>query len=172
MIATNTRTHHSQATPEEPRPVWFNTRVSTPELLSTLWIAVLLADVLRGIHETLRPGFVAELANEGTVYGNEVTDASLALYGVMLGYLSVVVVLSRVLPRRWNRVVNVAASLMMISGVLVSWPKDPDDLIFGALQVAGSALVLAICARWTADPDRLHRDSTNSAPAIDRSSQR
>lgn len=167
MNTTSTRTRQSQAT-LEPRPMWFNARISTPELLSTLWIAILLADVLRGIHETLRPGFVAELANDGTVYGNEVTDASLALYGVMLGYLSAVVVLARVLPRRWNRAVNVAASLMMISGVLVSWPKDPDDLIFGTLQVAGSALVLAICARWTVDPDWLQRDSTNSAPVIDR----
>ncbi len=124
-------------------------RISTPELLSTLWIAVLLADVLRGIHETLRPGFVSELADQGTVYGNTVTDGALAVYGVMLGYFSALVVLSRVLPRRPNRWANTIGAAMMIAGVLVSWPKDPDDLIFGALQVAGSALIIVTCLRWT-----------------------
>lgn len=146
------------------RSMWFNTRLSTPEMLSTLWIATLLADVLRGIHETIRPGFIRELAVDGTVYGNEVTDGDLALYGVMLGYLSAVVVLSRILPHRWNRVANLAASLMMISGVLVSWPKDPDDLIFGTVQIAGSLAVLAICIRWTqtASLDGLQHDPTES----------
>lgn len=162
MNTTNTASTTSTDTPHGAQP-WLSTRISTPELLSTTWVAVLLADVLRGIHETLRPGFVRELATNGTVYGNEVTDAELAVYGVVLGYLSVVVLLSRILPRQWNRVANVTASLMMMSGVLLSWPKDPDDLIFGAIQLAGAILVLVICIRWTADqtePGRLQRHST------------
>jgi hypothetical protein len=116
-----------------------------------------LADVLRGIHETLRPGFVRELATEGTVYGNVVTDGALAVYGVVLGYLSMLVVLSRVLPRQASRWANAIGAVMMASGVLVSWPKDPDDLIFGAIQLAGAVTVMAICVRWTgsrADTDR------------------
>ena len=170
---------HSPATNDlAPRPGWPSSRLSTPELLSTLWIAVLLADVLRGIHETLRPGFVEELATEGTVYGNVVTDGALAVYGLMLGYFSVLVVLSRVLPRRASRWANGIGAAMMISGVLVSWPKDPDDLIFGAVQVAGSAAVLAICLRWTCRrananrprPVALHHDSTVPEAALHQSS--
>lgn len=162
MNTTDTASTSGILTPARARR-WYSSRISTPELLSTIWIAVLLADALRGIHETLRPGFVGELATQGTVYGNEVTDAELAVFGVVLGYLSVVVVLSRVLPRQWNRVVNVAASLMMMSGVLVSWPKDPDDLIFGSVQLAGAILVLVMCARWTddrAEASGLQRHST------------
>ena len=143
-------TSDRQPTPRNasPRLSWLNSTVSTPELLSTLWIAILLADALRGIHETLRPGFVEELATEGTVYGNVVTDGALAGYGVVLGYLSTLVVLARVLPRRASRWANAIGSVMMISGVLVSWPKDPDDLIFGAVQLAGAVAVMAICLRW------------------------
>lgn len=126
-------------------------RIPIPELLSTLWVTVLFADVLRGIHETLRPGFVAELANEGTNYGRVVTDATLLWSGFALAFIAVVVVLARVLPRRPNRIVNVVAGLMMIGGVLASWPKDPDDVVFGTVQVVGAALVVAICARWRAD---------------------
>ena len=149
MTGINTSDHQPTTSGVPPQPNRMSPRISTPELLSTLWIAVLLADVLRGIHETLRPGFVEELATEGTVYGNVVTDGSLAVYGVVLGYLSVLVVLSRVFPRRTSRWANAIGSAMMISGVLVSWPKDPDDLIFGTVQLAGAVAVMAICLRWT-----------------------
>jgi len=149
MTHINTSNRQPTPTNASSRPTWLDSTISIPELLSTLWIAVLLADVLRGIHETLRPGFVEELATEGTVYGNVVTDGALAGYGVVLGYLSVLVVLARLLPRRASRWANGIGSVMMISGVLVSWPKDPDDLIFGAVQLAGSVAVMAICLRWT-----------------------
>lgn len=149
MTEINTSAHPPPTSDLPPQLDWTRSRISTPELLSTLWIAVLLADVLRGIHETLRPGFVRELATEGTVYGNMVTDGALAVYGVVLGYLSMLVVLSRVLPPRASRWANAIGSVMMISGVLVSWPKDPDDLIFGAIQLAGAVAVMVICVRWT-----------------------
>jgi len=170
MIKTPTHSE-PQSTPAPTKTDPGLRAVSPPELLSTLWIAILLADVLRGIHETLRPGFVRELAEEGTVYGSVVTDAELGVYGLVLGYLSVVVVLARILPRNWNRAANVIASLMMISGVLLSWPKDTDDLIFGALQVLGSVLVIAVCARWTVDRNALHPSSTESVPAINHTSR-
>lgn len=139
---------------------WEGARITTPELLSTLWIAVLLADVLRGIHETLRPGFIDELAHEGTTYGRAVTDATLLWSGFALGFLTIVVVLARILPRRANRIVNIVAGVTMIAGVLASWPKDPDDYVFGTLQVLGAALVIAICVRW-----RDHRLPVEAAAA-------
>ncbi len=125
--------------------------IDTPTLLSTLWIAVLFADAFRGLHETLRPGFVDELAHEGTVYGNEVTDEILLGSGFTLAFLCAIVVLARVLPRRVNRVVNIVGAIMMISGVLASWPKDPDDLVFGTVQIVGSALAIFISVRWKQD---------------------
>lgn len=130
-------------------------RIAIPDLLSTVWTAVLFADVLRGVHEILRPGFVAELATDGTNYGRVVTDATLLVSGIVLVFVTSVVVLSRVLPRRPNRVVNVVAAVMMVGGVLAIWPKDPDDYVFGAFQVLGSVLVVAISARWRDGNDSL-----------------
>lgn len=151
----NNRTLHENTVvnPSSPSglPKWNHQSVDTPTLLSTLWIAVLFADAFRGLHETLRPGFVEELAHEGTVYGNHVTDGVLLVSGVGLAFLCAVIVLARILPRRANRVVNVLAAIMMISGVLASWPKDADDLVFGAFQIAGSALVMSISVRWKQD---------------------
>ena len=66
-------------------------------------------------------------------------------------FLVSVVALARILPRRSNRIVNVVAATMMAAGVLASWPKDPDDLVFGAFQLIGVALIVAVCARWRDD---------------------
>lgn len=127
--------------------------IDTPTLLSTIWIVVLLADLFRAVHETLRPGFIEELARDGTVYGNTVGHATLLGSGFVLTFLMMLVVLVRVLPRRWNRWVNLVGATLLASGVLASWPKDPDDYVFGAFMLGGVAVVVAICARWTDDAD-------------------
>lgn len=116
-----------------------------------MWIAVLLANLFRDVHETLRPGFVDELAHQGTYHGRQVSDSTLVWSGLVLVFLVSVVVLARILPRRSNRAVNVVAATMMAAGVLASWPKDPDDFVFGAFQLIGVALVVMVCARWRDD---------------------
>ena len=128
-----------------------NNRPDTPALLSTMWIAVLLANLFRDIHEVLRPGFVDELAHDGTVYGTRVSDSTLLGSGIVLVFLVSVVVLARILPRRSNRRINFVAAALMAAGVLASWPKDPDDFVFGVFQLLGVALVVAVCARWRDD---------------------
>ncbi len=125
--------------------------IDTRALLSTVWIAVLFANLFRDVHEILRPGFVDDLAHSGTVYGAEVTDSTLVGSGLVLVFIISVVVLARILPRRWNRRVNMVAAVLMATGVLAIWPKDPDDFVFGAFQLTGVALVVAICARWRND---------------------
>ncbi len=137
------------------RTLHVNTTTDTRALLSTIWIAVLLAGLFRDVHEILRPGFVEELARDGTVYGTRVTDGTLLASGFVLAFLVSIVVLARVLPYVWNRRVNIAGAALMAGGTLATWPKDPDDLLFGAFQLAGVALVVAICARW--------RESVSSA---------
>jgi len=122
--------------------------IDTRALLSTVWIAVLLANLFRDVHEILRPGFVDDLAHSGTVYGTRVTDSTLVGSGLVLVFIISVVVLARILPRRSNRRVNVLAAVLMAAGVLALWPKDPDDLVFGAFQLSGVALVVVICAFW------------------------
>ena len=116
-----------------------------------MWIAVLLANLFRDIHEVLRPGFVDELAHDGTVYGTRVSDSTLLGSGIVLVFLVSVVVLARILPRRSNRRINFVAAALMAAGVLASWPKDPDDFVFGVFQLLGVALVVAVCAHWRDD---------------------
>ena len=137
-----------------------NNRPDTPALLSTMWIAVLLANLFRDIHEVLRPGFADELAHDGTYYGTRVSDGTLFWSAIVLVFLVSVVVLARILPRRSNRRVNVVAALMMAAGVLSSWPKDPDDFVFGAFQLIGVALVVTVCTRWRDDNTSVAEQAT------------
>lgn len=119
-----------------------------PQLLSTIWIAVLLSMLFRDVHEYLREGFIAELANAGTVNGTEVTGTTLLVSGLVLQLPLAMVVLARILPRRISRVANVVVAAVMALGVVVLWPKDADDIVFGTFQLVGLAAIVIICVRW------------------------
>lgn len=138
-------------------------RLPPPVVLSTLWIAELLMTLFRDMHEILRPGFVDELAHSGTVYGVRVSDGALVGSGVVLVFMVSVVVLARILPRRSNRRVNFVAAAFMALGVLASWPKDSDDLLFGAVQLLGVGLIVMLCARWR-DPHSPPKPDTSARP--------
>ncbi len=126
---------------------------------------MLLLNLFRDIHEVLRPGFVDELAHDGTVYGTQVSDSTLLGSGLVLVFLVSVVVLARILPRRPNRRVNVVAAALMTLGVLALWPKDPDDFLFGAVQLIGVALVVTVCVRWRDANGSSAEHATGLSPA-------
>ena len=77
-----------------------------PRLLSPMWIAILLSTLFRDVHEFLRDDMIRELAEEGTVRGDEVAGSTLLVSGVFLQLPIAMVVLSRVLPRQANRIAN------------------------------------------------------------------
>lgn len=120
---------------------------SAGNLLSTLWIYVLLSMLFRDMHEILRQGFIEELATVGTVRGTEVSATTLVLSGLVLQLPLAMVVGSRLLPPRANRVANVVVAVVMSAGLLGTWPKDGDDLVFGGFQLLALLAVVAIAIR-------------------------
>ncbi|MGB5756591.1 MAG: DUF6326 family protein [Acidimicrobiales bacterium] len=133
-----------------------------PELLSTIWIYVLLSTLLRDVHEIFRGGFIAELASQGTVNGTEVTETTLLVAGLVLQLPLAMVVASRVLPRQMNRVANIVAAVVLALGLLGIWPKDADDIVFGLFQLVGLAGIVVICYRW--QPDDRDTDTIGPPP--------
>lgn len=127
--------------------------ILNPRLLPTIWVTVLLSMLFRDVHEFLREGMITELANEGTVYGTRVTDTTLIVSAVALQLPIAMVLLSKVLPDRTNRIANRIVAALMVLGVLGFWPKDGDDYIFGAFQLAALALIGVICHRWVDTPN-------------------
>ncbi|MEO0492059.1 MAG: DUF6326 family protein [Actinomycetota bacterium] len=135
-----------------------NENLLRPRHLSSLWIYVLLSIAFRDIHEFLREGMISELATDGTVRGTPVRDSTLLAAGVAYQLPLGMVLLSRVLPGRANRIANRAASVITAAGILAIWPKDADDLVFGVFQLAALAAIGVICHRWT--------DDTVESPAL------
>ena len=123
-------------------------RALGPQLLSTLWIYVLLSMLFRDVHEFFRDGFISELANAGTVNGTEVTGTTLLVFGLVLQLPLAMVVLARVLPRQISRVANTVVAVLMALGVVGVWPKDADDIVFGIFQLVALAAIVIICHRW------------------------
>jgi hypothetical protein len=140
-------------------PVTLSSRVASPQLLSTIWISVLLSMLFRDVHEYLRDGFIAELASAGTVNGGEVTGTTLLVSAIVLQLPLAMVVLARVLPRQINRVANIIVATVMALGVAGTWPKDADDIVFGTFQLAGLALIAVISLRW-------QHDNVSNEPAV------
>lgn len=140
-------------------PATLTSRTAGPQLLSTIWISVLLSMLFRDVHEYLREGFIAELATAGTVNGGEVTGTTLLVSGIVLQLPLAMVVLARVLPRRTNRIANIIVAAVMALGVAGTWPKDADDIIFGIFQLASLAFIAAISLRW-------QHDNVSNGPAV------
>ena len=126
--------------PHQPPP--------TPVILSTLWIYVLLSTLFRDIHEIFRDGFIEELAMTGTVRGTHVTSTSLVVAGLFLQLPIAMVVAARLLPPRANRVANSVTAIAVAAGLLGLWPKDADDIVFGAFQLVGLAAIIVLSLRW------------------------
>lgn len=140
-------------------PVTLSSRVASPQLLSTIWISVLLSMLFRDVHEYLRDGFIAELASAGTVNGSEVTGTTLLVSAIVLQLPLAMVVLARVLPRQINRVANIIVAAVMALGIAGTWPKDADDIVFGIFQLASLALIAVISLRW-------QHDNVSNEPAV------
>ncbi len=140
-------------------PASLSSRTAGPQLLSTIWISVLLSMLFRDVHEYLRDGFIAELASAVTVNGGEVTGTTLLVSGLVLQLPLAMVVLARVLPRQINRVANIIVATVMALGVAGTWPKDADDIVFGIFQLASLTVIAVISLRWK-------HDNASNEPAV------
>ena len=55
---------------------------------------------------------------------------------------------------RINRVANAVVAAAVALGLLATWPKDADDLVFGAFQMIGLVAVVLISIRGRfSEPD-------------------
>lgn len=115
--------------------------------LSMLWVYVLLSTLFRDVHEIFRPGFIEGMV-DNTVRGSEVDQMAVLIGGIVLQLPLALVVLSRMLSRRWSRPLNIVAGLLMAVQIAATWPKDADDLVFSAFQLAGLALLVALAWQW------------------------
>ena len=127
-------------------------------MLSTLWVYVLLNILFRDIHELFRPGFVEELL------GSNFDQAVVFAGGVALQLPLALVVLSRLLHRRWARIANLGVAALMALVTATTWPKDADDVLFSGFELLGLAAIAVLAWWWREDSQEVSGAQETRSP--------
>ena len=131
------------------------TKIDMKVLLSTLWIFAifnyLYADVL-GFYE---PGVLEELMT-GSVGGIQFTQGFLLGAAILMETAIVMVLLSRVLEYRANRLANIITGVihtLAVSGsMFVGSAPSPHYMFFGTIEIVTTLLIIWLAWKW-ANPE-------------------
>nr|WP_250886481.1 DUF6326 family protein [Bacillus sp. SM2101] len=116
--------------------------------LSALWIFVLLNVIFRDIHELFRPGLLQEMMM-GNVNGTIITEELLLVFGILLEIPIAMVILSRILQHRINRLINIIASFItMIMLIIFGGINDLDDIFFLIMEIIALIAIIWCAWRW------------------------
>lgn len=115
--------------------------------LSTLWIFFLLNMIFRDIHEFAKPEFVQE-AMTGFVNGNQVTEEIMLIGGFMVELLILMVLLSRILPYRYNRWTNIIIPPLAAASLIFNGVNDMDDIFFTVVELITLGVIIWLAYRW------------------------
>ncbi|MEO1391217.1 MAG: DUF6326 family protein [Cyanobacteria bacterium J06634_6] len=120
-------------------------------LLSTLWIFVLLNMIYADILGMLRPGYVEQLNQ----LSQQLTGSTVLLFAVLMEVAIAMVVLSRILPYRANRRLHFAVVPLTILWVvvpsLISSLGDatpPSYVFFATVEVATMLVIFGYVWKW------------------------
>lgn len=114
--------------------------------LSTLWIFTFLNMIFRDLHEFGREGFLAEMMT-GIVSGVQLTEELLLFGGIVVAIQIAMVILSQMLPYRFNRWANIIVGVLTIGVIFSNGTNDLDDIWFSAIEVITLAFI--IWSAWT-----------------------
>jgi Sec-independent protein secretion pathway component TatC len=121
-------------------------KIKPQTLLSTLWIFILLNMVFRDLHQLGKKSFLEEIMT-GVVNEVEITDELMLIGGFLAEIPILMVLLSRILSNKVNKLANIIASiitmLVLFSGLASA---DMDDVFFMIIEAA--AFVVIIVTAW------------------------
>jgi hypothetical protein len=124
-------------------------------LLSTLWIFAVLnylyADVMSLMDPALRQVFAS---GQGGPFA--MTPGFLFGAAVLMETAIIMVPLSRLLPFRANKIANVVSGLihtLAVGGSLFVGKPAPYYLLFAAIEIACTILIIVLAIRWREVPD-------------------
>lgn len=123
--------------------------------LSVLWIFILMNLIFRDLHEFASKDFLEE-ALTGHVNGVKLTDG-LMLFGGILAEIPIgMVVLSLLLKRQSNRILNGISASIILLFLLSNIPNaDLDDSFFLFFEIGTTLLILWSAWKWKSDSYQL-----------------
>ncbi|MFL1896364.1 DUF6326 family protein [Aquimarina sp. 2-A2] len=118
-------------------------------LLSTLWVFILINMVYADIIGMLRPGYLELLER----MSKELNSATVLTFSILMEIPIMMILLSRILPRTSNRIMNFVAVPITITYVIFGGLENPpiSYLFFGTVEILAMLLILGITCKWKKD---------------------
>ena len=114
--------------------------------LSTLWVFVMLNMIFADILSFMYPGFLAGVvAGTGEI---QITQGLLLVFAILLEIPIAMIVLSRVLPYRANRWVNIVAAVITSVFVIGGGSLYLHYIFFATMEVLCMVLIFWNALRW------------------------
>lgn len=119
-------------------------------LLSTLWIFAVLNYLYADVLSLMNPTRLDEFMN-GVVGGMTITPMFLFIGGVLMETAIVMVLLSRVLKYKWNRITNILAGIIHTLAVLASLFVGTAEMFyvfFALIEIATTSYIIFLAWTW------------------------
>lgn len=127
---------------------------TTPErktLLSVLWIFLSVNYIMCDVLSNMEASVLQQLVR-GQVAGMELTQGFLLFAALSLEIPFLMIVMSRVLPFKINRILNITAGAIMIiyqiGSFFMGTAPSLHYIFFSIIEIAGNAAVLLLALRW------------------------
>ena len=126
-----------------------NKKMTTNEILSTLWIVVMFTMIFADILSFITPGMMKQVI-EGTTEV-KITQPLLLIFAVLLQIPIVMIFLSRILNRKLNRVLNIIASIITILFVIGGGSNYLHYYFFASVETICMLAIIIISIKWKED---------------------
>lgn len=122
------------------------TKIDRNILLSTLWVFVLINMVYADIIGMLRPGYLELLER----MSKELNSATVLTFSILMEIPIMMILLSRILPRKSNRIINFVAIPITIIYVIFGGLENPpiSYLFFASVEILTMLLILGVSCKW------------------------
>jgi hypothetical protein len=123
-------------------------KIDTKVLLSTLWIVVMINMAFADILGLFIPGALEEVAKTSVSTGTTIPQLMLG-GAIMLEIPIAMILLSRVLKFKVNRLTNIIASVFTIVYVVGGGTLSPHYIFIATIEVVCMLLIVWFAWKWT-----------------------
>lgn len=120
-------------------------------ILSTLWIFVTLNYLYCDVLSTMSPEMLTSLLETGGVGGINMNETTLLIAGIIMEISIAMVLLSRVLNYKANRLANIIAGAIktiIMTGTLLMGGASYHYIFFAAIEIATTLFIVWFAWTW------------------------
>ena len=115
--------------------------------ISAYWLFILLNIIFRDIHQFTMKSHL-EMLLTGIYNGIEVTEELMLLGGFLVEIPIAMFLLSLLLQRKWNRILNPIGAVLTMGILLTEPPSDMDDIFFKCIEFAALGVIIWTSWKW------------------------